>query len=115
MTSMSTKNSMAKAGSSGLRQETQSVVSLESFTSILDVEIDVYAERRSIAFGELMSLHIDSLPLRRSAGEDIDLYIGQTWSASGEILVLEGRLAVRVADLRDKPSLSASAPSDESE
>lgn len=116
---MSTRSSMAKTGPLYPPGETQNVISLESYVPILDVEIDVYAEldRRSIAFGELMSLDIDSLlPLRRSAGEDIDLYVGQTWSGSGEILVVEGRLAIRVADLPDKPStFPLSAPSGESE
>ncbi len=80
----------------------------------MDVNVNIYAEldQRIVTFGELVSLDIDSLlPLSRPSGENIDLYIGEVLLGSGEILVVEGKLAVRVADLRDKPSALSPAPS----
>jgi flagellar motor switch protein FliN/FliY len=73
----------------------------------MDVDVDIYAEldRRIVSFGELVSLDVNSLlPLGRPSGENIDLYVGGVLLGSGEILVVEGKLAVRVADLRDKSS-----------
>ena len=94
-------------------------ISLGSYAPILDVDLDVYAEldQRSVSFGELVSLDIDSLlPLRRPSGENIDLYVGEILLGNGEILVMDGKLAIRVADLRDKPSaLSHSTSSSERE
>ena len=85
----------------------------------MDVDVNIYAEldRRVVSFGELVSLDIDSLlPLCRSSGENIDLYVGEILLGNGEILVVEGKLAIRVADLRDKPStLSHPTPSGEVE
>ena len=80
---------------------------MESYAPIMDVDVDIYAEldRRIVSFGELVSLDVNSLlPLGRPSGENIDLYVGGVLLGSGEILVVEGKLAVRVADLRDKSS-----------
>jgi len=97
----------------------QDFISLESYALIMDVDVGIYAEldQRIVSFGELVSLDIDSLlPLSRSSGENIDLYVGEVLLGNGEILVVDGKLAVRVADLRDKPSaLQNSASSGETE
>ena len=88
-------------------ENTQDAISLESYAAILDVDVTIYAEldNRVVSFAELVSLDMDSLlPLSRPSGENIDLYIGEVLLGNGEILVVEGKLAVRVADLRDKPS-----------
>ena len=94
-------------------------MSLTSYAPILDVDLNIYVEldHRIVSFGELVSLDIDSLlPLSRPSGENIDLYVGEVLFGSGEILVVEGKLAIRVADLRDKPSaLSHSTSSGEME
>jgi flagellar motor switch/type III secretory pathway protein FliN len=85
----------------------QDFISLESYALIMDVDVGIYAEldQRIVSFGELVSLDIDSLlPLSRSSGENIDLYVDEVLLGNGEILVVDGKLAVRVADLRDKPS-----------
>jgi flagellar motor switch protein FliN/FliY len=91
-----------------MHEDTQDFVDLESYTSIMDVDVTVCAEldQRIVSFGELVSLDIDSLlPLHRPSGENIDLYIGDVLLGNGEILVVEEKLAVRVADLRGKPSI----------
>ena len=90
-----------------MHEDTQEFISLESYAPIIDVDVNIYAEldRRIVTFGELVSLDIDSLlPLDRPSGENIDLYVGEVLLGNGEILVAEGKLAIRLADLRDKPS-----------
>jgi len=96
------------AGLSGrsLRQLSSAVLP-QSYQSIQDVPLVFSAElgRRGVTFEELLSLGIDSIiPVNRPSGENIDLYIGELFLGSGEILVVDGRLALRVADLRDKPA-----------
>ena len=102
-----------------MHEDTQDFVDLESYASIMDVDASICAEldQRIVSFKELVSLDINSLlPLNRPSGENIDLYIGDVLLGNGEILVVEGKLAVRVADLRGKPStLQTSAPSSEME
>jgi flagellar motor switch protein FliN/FliY len=38
----------------------------------------------------------------RSAGENIDIYIGGVLCGSGEIVVIENTLGVRITDFRDE-------------
>lgn len=78
---------------------------IEAFGPIADVVITMAAEldRRPITVAELVRLEEESIvTLNRPAGENIDIYIGDTLMGSGEILVIDGTLAIRVADLRDK-------------
>ena len=93
-------------------------ISVEAFAPILDVSITLTAEldRRTITFAELVKLEAGSVVmLNRPAGENIDLFIGDILLGSGEILVLDGTLAIRVADLRDKPPTNLKAESIEEE
>lgn len=85
-----------------------SAINWETYAPVMDVDLTIYAEldRRTITFRELVSLDIDSLlPLSRPSGENIDIYVGGVLLGNGEILVVEADLAVRIADLRNKPSL----------
>ncbi len=78
---------------------------LRSYGVIADIPVTLRAEldRRCIRVRDLLKLEIDSVvPLTRPAGENIDLYLGRILIGSGEILVVEGVMALRVADLRDK-------------
>ena len=92
---------------------------MESYAPIIDVDVNIYAEldQRIVSFGELVNLNVGSLlPLSRPSGENIDIYVEDVLLGNGEILVIEGKLAIRVADLRDKPStLSYPVPSSEPE
>ena len=79
---------------------------LDRFQVIHDVPLTLQAEldRQTISFRELMALGAGSLvTLSRATGENIDLYAGDVLIGSGEILVVDGTLAVRIADLRDAP------------
>jgi flagellar motor switch protein FliN/FliY len=79
---------------------------LELFRMIEDVPLELRAEldRRKISFRELMELHVGSLlTLARPTGENIDLYAGEVLIGSGEVLVMDGVMSVRIADLVDRP------------
>jgi flagellar motor switch protein FliN len=81
-------------------------IDLEKFKTIEDIPLTLYAEldRRTISFKELLELAPDTLlPLSRPAGENIDIYVGDVLIGSGEVLVVDSCLAVRVADLTDRP------------
>ena len=77
---------------------------LERFKVIGDVPVEVRAEldRRPITCRELLELQVGSLlVLTRPTGENIDVYAGDVLIGTGEILVIDTTLAVRVADLRE--------------
>ncbi len=78
---------------------------LARYQLIADVELDLLAEldRRMISAEELIRLKEgDVITFGRPAGENISLFAGDVLLGSAEILVVDERLAVRVADLRDK-------------
>jgi flagellar motor switch protein FliN/FliY len=66
------------------------------------VVIEVELDRRTMSTREL--LHLDEgsvIGTSRSAGENIDVYIGGVLCGSGEIVVIENTLGVRITDFRD--------------
>jgi flagellar motor switch protein FliN/FliY len=72
------------------------------FTPVEDVVIELRAEldKRTTTFGELLNLDVGSiLQLSRSTGDNVDLFAGEVLIATGEILVIDSTLAVRVADV----------------
>jgi flagellar motor switch protein FliN len=80
---------------------------------IEDVPLPLRAElgRKTISFRELLNLKIGSVvPLFRPAGENVDVYASNVYLGSGEILVIDGLLAVRLADITGEDS----APSNDS-
>lgn len=86
---------------------------LAAFEFIGDVSVTIEAEldRRLISFGELLDLRPGSVvALTRPTGENIDLYAAGVPIGNGEVLVVESRLAVRVADLRDQMEDGADQP-----
>jgi flagellar motor switch protein FliN len=71
------------------------------FTAVEDVMIELRAEldKRTTTFGELLNLDVGAiLQLSRSTGDNVDLFAGEVLIATGEILVIDSTLAVRVAD-----------------
>ncbi len=82
------------------------LVNLELFGGIGDVQVTLSAEldHRTISVHELMRLEVDQIiSLSRPAGENVDLFVGDVLIGNAEILVVDEKLAVRVADLKDKP------------
>src|SRR5436309_15449584 len=96
-----------------MKAENRFISNLEAFNPILDVPVPLLAEldHRTMSFGELFKLEIGSLvSLSRPSGENIELYIGDVLLGSGEIVVVDGALRIRVADLRDKSGALPATP-----
>lgn len=78
-----------------------------SLNHVLHVPIAVEAEldRRMLTLRSILELEVGSIvPLTRSAGENIDLLAGSTTLASGEIVVIDERVGVRITDLAGEPT-----------
>ena len=89
-------------------EEESSRVNLEDFHTLADVEMTLFAiiDRRSISVPELLQLDVGHLlPLTRPVGENIDVYVADVFMGTAEILVTDEKVAVRVAELRDKPAV----------
>jgi flagellar motor switch protein FliN/FliY len=66
------------------------------------VEIEIELDRRIMQAREILRLEEGSvIGTVRSAGENIDIYIGGVLFGSGEIVVIENTLGVRITDFRD--------------
>jgi flagellar motor switch protein FliN len=77
---------------------------LEEIGPLADVPVDVEVEldRRIMKTREVTALEAGSvIATSRSAGENIDIYIGGVLCGSGEIVVIENVLGVRITDFRD--------------
>ncbi|MDQ2900687.1 MAG: FliM/FliN family flagellar motor switch protein [Acidobacteriota bacterium] len=69
--------------------------------AIADVPIDVEVvlDRRMLKIGEILELEAGSvIEMRRSAGENIDIYVGRKLVAFGEIVIIENTMGVRITD-----------------
>jgi flagellar motor switch protein FliN/FliY len=66
------------------------------------VKIAVELDRRIMTAREVLQLEEGCvIGTSRSAGENIDVYIGGVLCGSGEIVVVENTLGVRITDFRD--------------
>jgi flagellar motor switch protein FliN/FliY len=66
------------------------------------VEIEAELDRRLLTTRDLLRLEEGSvISTGRSAGENIDLYIGGVLSGSAEIVVIENMLGVRITEFRE--------------
>jgi flagellar motor switch protein FliN/FliY len=67
------------------------------------VDIEVELDRRILTMRSILELKEGSLIVTtRSAGENIDIYIGGTLVGFGEIVVIENMIGVRITDFRDE-------------
>jgi flagellar motor switch protein FliN len=74
---------------------------LEEVAHIAQVPIDVEVQldRRWMKLSEILSLEEGSvIEMRRSAGENLDIYIGSKLAAFGEIVIIESIMGVRITD-----------------
>jgi flagellar motor switch protein FliN/FliY len=88
----------SKPRSEGSRQ-------LQAFAAIGDVEVPLLAEldRLKVSVRELLRWKVGQIiTLNRPSGENVDLFAGDVLIGNAEILIVEEKLAVRVADLKDK-------------
>jgi flagellar motor switch protein FliN/FliY len=66
------------------------------------VDIEVELDRRIMTTREVLQLEEGCIiGTTRSAGENIDIFIGGVLCGSGEIVVVENTLGVRITDFRD--------------
>ncbi len=68
----------------------------------IPIEVEIELDRRVMQARDVLRLDEGSvIGTTRSAGENIDIYIGGVLCASGEIVVIENSLGVRITDFRD--------------
>ena len=90
------------------------VTQLEALAAIADVEVPLSAEldRLRVSVRELIGWKVGQIvALSRPTGENVDLFAGDVLIGNAEILIVDEKLAVRVADLKDKtPAVHNAAP-----
>ena len=77
----------------------------EEIAPLGDVPVDIEIElvRRIMTAREVLQLEEGCvISTLRSAGENIDIYLGGVLCGSGEIVVIENALGVRITDFRDE-------------
>ncbi len=74
---------------------------VQEIAAIADVPVDleVVLDRRMLKISEILELENGSVvEMRRSAGENIDIYVGRKLVAFGEIVIIENTMGVRITD-----------------
>jgi len=65
------------------------------------LEIGVELDRRFLKIRDILELQVGSvIEMTRSAGENIDIYVGKKLVAFGEIVIIENSMGVRITDFR---------------
>lgn len=63
------------------------------------VDVEVQLDRRWVKMADILALEVGSIiEMRRSAGENIDIYLGGHLVAFGEIVIIENTMGVRITD-----------------
>jgi flagellar motor switch protein FliN len=71
--------------------------------SDIPVDIDVELDRKKMSVREILTLDQGSvIKMPRSAGENIDIYVGGTLLGSGEIVIIEETVGVRITDFNEE-------------
>jgi flagellar motor switch protein FliN len=82
--------------------------------SEIPMELSVEIGRTHTTVGEALELQVGSVvPLRRQAGEPVDLLVNGSPIARGEVVVVDERYGLRITEVldgRQEHSLSAAAP-----
>ena len=81
------------------------MTSAEEITGFEDIPLAVNVEldRRIMLVREILQLDIDSvLKMNRSAGENLDLRIGDALIGFGEIVIAETTTGLRITDFNNK-------------
>ena len=77
------------------------MTALEEIGHLADVPvyIDVELARKTMTVGEILALTEGRvIKMTRSAGENIDILVGGTLVGSGEIVIIEEAVGVRITD-----------------
>ena len=65
------------------------------------IEIEIELDRRMMKISDILELQAGSvIEMYRSAGENLDIYIGKRLVGFGEIVVTENTMGVRITDFR---------------
>jgi flagellar motor switch protein FliN/FliY len=78
---------------------------LEQIGHLADIPlyIDVELARKNMAVGEILTLDNGSVvKMMRAAGENIDILVGGTLIGSGEIVIIEETVGVRITDFNEE-------------
>ncbi len=68
------------------------------------IEIEVQLDSRRMKLSEILALEEGSIiEMRRSAGDNIDIFIGKKLAAFGEIVIIETTMGVRITDFNIEP------------
>jgi flagellar motor switch protein FliN/FliY len=63
------------------------------------IEIEVQLDSRWMKLSQILALEEGSvIEMNRSAGENIDIFIGKKLAAFGEIVIIESAMGVRITD-----------------
>ncbi len=77
---------------------------LQEIAKVADIpiEIEVELDRVEMKIGALLDLDVDSiLEMPRSAGENLDIYIGGKLVGFGEIVIIENTMGIRITDFKN--------------
>jgi len=65
--------------------------------------VEAQLDHKIMTVRELLELEVDTVVwLTRSAGENLDLYVGGTLLGYGEIVIIENSMGVRITDFREE-------------
>ena len=74
---------------------------MEEVACIQDVPLEIGVElaRRFLKIRDILDLQEGSIiDMTRAAGENIDIYVGKKMVASGEIVIVENTIGIRITD-----------------
>ncbi|HEY4361919.1 MAG TPA: FliM/FliN family flagellar motor switch protein [Bryobacteraceae bacterium] len=78
---------------------------IESIGHLADipVNIDVELARKAMTVGQILGLQKGSvIKMMRSAGDNIDILVGGALLGSGEIVIIEETVGVRITDFNEE-------------
>jgi len=81
------------------------MTAFEEIGHLADVPVDVDVElgRKTMTVREILSLDQRSvIKMTRPAGENIDIYVGGAMLGSGEIVIIEEVVGVRITDFNEE-------------
>lgn len=81
------------------------MTALEEIGHLADIPvyIDVELARKTMTVGEILALDRGRvIKMTRSAGENIDILVGGTLVGSGEIVIIEETVGVRITDFNEE-------------
>ena len=81
------------------------MTTLEEIGRFGDIRLEIHAEldRKTMTVRQVLRLDVGSvIRMNRSAGENIDLLIGNTQVAFGEIVIIGETIGVRITDFNSE-------------